>query len=144
MTRLRLVVVAMLASAALAACGGGSTGTAMSNADYKHQADLACTSFQKDLLAAAAKFDAKKESSVTLTATKVAALFHQTADSLRKVGYPKGRKDDANAFYDGLDKVGDKLTSNPDVLKSNTAPKEFKDLDALAKKIGITTCGSTG
>jgi hypothetical protein len=143
-TRVRFVGAALLATFVLAACGGGSSSKPLSKSDYKQQTDQACNGFQKNLITAVAKFDEKKESSVRQTATKTSALLHQVADDLRKVGYPTGLKDEANAFYDGLDKAADSLSNNPDGLKSSTSPKEFKDLESLAKKIGITTCGTAG
>jgi hypothetical protein len=142
MRRVQAILAASAITVALAACGGSSGGSALSQSEYKSKTDAACNDMQKQLETEAKKIDISKASDVKGLAKTYANLLHDTADKLRKIGYPKGKKDTANEFYDAIDTAADKLSSNPDVLQGENAPAEFKKIDDLAKELGITSCGN--
>jgi hypothetical protein len=150
MARVRVVAAAALAAmfavSALAACGGddddsgGSASKQLSSADFKKQADEVCSNLQSDLEQSLQGTDPTKQASIEEAATKVGDALHKIAGELRDVGYPEGKQDEANAFYDAIDTAGDKIASDPKLL-SDTSSKEFDNLDKLAKDVGLSSCG---
>jgi hypothetical protein len=127
-----------------AACGGDDGGNELSQSAFKSKTDAACDAMTKKLDAIVTDVDVTKDEQVKDLAKKYSELLHDTADKLRDIGFPKGKKDAANEFYDQIDKAADKLADDPDVLKGSDAPDEFKKMDELSKGLGITNCGNDG
>ncbi len=156
MQRLRWVsaVVALAVSLAVtvAGCGGddSASGKALSKAEFKKQSDAVCATFSQRMRDAVAQVPAQANPSdeqiedlahnAADALHRAADELHRAADDLRAVGYPEGLHDEADDFYDALDKAGDALAKDPSVLRSGNTPQEFRDIEALAKKIDITTC----
>jgi hypothetical protein len=147
MSRVRVVVAALLATAVVtgfAGCGGdddsSSASKQLSSADFKKQADDVCTSLQSDLEKSLEGFDPTKKSSLDDAANKVADALHTIADRLRAVGYPEGKQDEANEFYDAIDDAATKIEDDPKSL-TDTNSTAFDDLDDRAKAVGLEKCG---
>jgi hypothetical protein len=148
MSRVRVLVAtllaALLATAAIAGCGGdddsASASKQLSSADFEQKADEVCTSLQSDLEKSLQGFDPTKESSLDDAANKVADALHTIADRLRAVGYPAGKQDEANAFYDAIDDAASEIEDDPKAL-TDTDSKAFDDLDDRAKAVGLDKCG---
>jgi hypothetical protein len=140
-----VVAVVMSLSVAAGACGGdddSSSGKALSKSEYKQKTDAACAAFGQRLEKLIAGVDPSKasDSQIEDLAKNAADEMHKVADDMRAVGYPEGLKDEANQFYDGLDKAADALAKDPNALKTGKSPKEFDEIDGLAKKLDITDC----
>jgi hypothetical protein len=142
MRRTKAILAATALAAAVTACGGGGGGSSLSQAEYKSKTDAACNDMQQQLVAETKDLDVTKAGDLQDLAKKYANLLHDTADKLRDIGYPEGKKDTANEFYDAIDKAADKLSGDPKVLQGDAAPAEFKKIDDLAKELGITNCGT--
>jgi hypothetical protein len=143
MSRVRVLVAASLATAVIAGCGwddGGGASKQLSSADFKKQANDVCTNLQSDLEKSLQGFDPSKDSSIEGAAGKFADALHRIADDLRNVGYPEGKQDEANAFYDAIDDAATKIEDDPKTL-TDTDSKAFDDLDEKAKAVGLESCG---
>jgi hypothetical protein len=149
MSRVRVLVAVLLATmfatAAVAACGGDDSGGGaskqLSSTDFKKEADKVCSGLQSDLEQSLAGFDPTKDASLSDAAGKVADAFHTIADRLRAVGYPEGKQDEANAFYDAIDEAADKVADDPKLLTDSNS-KAFDNLDKLAKDVDLESCGN--
>jgi hypothetical protein len=142
-----VIAVTMSLSVAVAACGGddddSASGNALSKTEFQQKTDAACKKFSEDLKSTLTGIDVTKatQDQIQEAANKAADALRTVADDLRSVGYPEGLQDEANQFYDGLDKAADALANDPSVLKTGKTPKEFSDLDELSSKLDITDCG---
>jgi hypothetical protein len=143
------VAVTMSVSLVAGACGGDDdsvSNQALSKSEFKQKTDAACEEFSSQLQSSLSNVDASKatDAQVQEVAGKAADALHSVADKLRGIGYPEGLQDEAQQFYDGLDKAADALENDPNVLKTGDTPKEFSDLDKLSAKLDITNCGQGG
>jgi hypothetical protein len=133
----------LLTAATLAACGGDDGGGELSAADFKKQTEGVCESAGKKAGEIFKEFDGEDDDQLDEAANKYADLMREIADDLREVGYPEGKEDQANEFYDTFDDVADKLEDDPELLNATDEdlPPEIERLDELEKELDLESCG---
>ena len=138
--RTRAGVVALSIVVVVAACGD-SGGGARSGADYVKEAGATCKAFTHRTETLLAGIDLFDDAKVRHVARRYAELEHDTARELRAIGYPKGLKPQADAFYDQLDRWGDEVARDPNLFRGRDAPAAFTQVANRAREVGLAGCG---
>ena len=132
--------LALCASLALAACGGGDDDKP-TKAEYIAKADAVCKTADEKIQADAQKeFGNQQPTPAQITKyqkEKVIPALEQQSDDLRGLDKPEGDEDELNALYDSLDKA---------IEGAKTAPtiddQTFADANKKADAYGFKECGS--
>jgi hypothetical protein len=135
------VSAAAVAAVAFAGCGGDDGGDELSQADFEREAEAVCTRADEETREIFREADLEDDDVLDDVAGRYADLLRSSADELRDVGYPEGKQDEANEFYDQMDALADRVDDDPAVFRAEEEPEEFSDLDTLAEEIGLADCG---
>jgi hypothetical protein len=114
----------------------GGSGSGLSQSEYVQRAQAACTEFEQKFASSLQNFD-PANGDIAEVAGKAADALHGIADELRGIGYPNGKRDEANKLYDAIDKAADQMQADP----QQVVEAEGNQIDALAKNVGLESCG---
>jgi hypothetical protein len=138
-------------TAAVGACGGGSSYKGLSKADFVSQAEAICTAGNTKIAKVSAQFGSKEptiEQFRDAYVNQLIPIFHGEVDDLRKLNPPAGDRDKIKQMLDDLSTGVDQAKADVQGAKSQAElstikePAKMKAASAEAKAYGLVTCGS--
>ena len=154
-------LLAALGAITVAGCGGdddttsettaatgasGVTGTALTEEEWATQADGICAAASKETDAAAEELFGNQQPSqqqIEQYATDVLIPSIQgQLDAIRALTPPEDIADQVTTFLDDAESALDEVRDDPSLITTSGGESPFADVNAEAKELGLTECGS--
>jgi hypothetical protein len=153
-------LLAALGALAVAGCGGdddtssttgtsgasGASGTALTQDEWAQQADAICAAGDKEIDATGREIFGDQQPSQDeidqfVTETLVPSIQGQL-DAIRALTPPEDIADDVTTFLDDANAALDEIRDDPSLVTASGSDQPFSEVNAQAKELGLTECGS--
>lgn len=147
MRKLIAAVAVLAASATLVGCGGddgGSSGAAISKADFVAQANEICATGNAELVTAMGSLSpdtTAEEIQQVFVDTVIPNIRGQVAD-IRALGFPAGDEATLDGLFDQVEHILDQAQANPASMMDDTA-SPFEAVNQQLIGYGLDTCGES-
>ncbi|MCW2786786.1 MAG: hypothetical protein JWP74_3303 [Marmoricola sp.] len=146
-TSLRTVTAAacaVLATVALAGCGSAGPAKALTQAQFKAQANALCKAGDADIKKIGATLTPTATNDQVVAAlTKAADRDDQTVAAIRKLKAPAAIAGDVTALLDAVNTATQTIRTEGVKVTATGTPSPFTDADAKAKALGLDECASS-
>lgn len=140
-------MLALAASAALAACGGDDSSDAPTKAEFIADADAICTKGDDELQKAGEELfgnkSPNKDELISFTEDTIVPNIEQQAADLRELTPPEGDEDEIGSLLDSLDNGVTAIADDPAAALSRDQ-NPLADANEKAQAYGLTSCGDGG